>query len=124
MRARSFFAFVRPQADRRVNYERVAKETGEKWLPVVKNMRKQAEKGNLRFPLNAPTKHNVSTAGLAASFKPEGAMEDEIARVLREGGLDDKGIAREEERQLKLNKLSKGRNCHAAVLEAVVHLLA
>ena len=43
------------QADRKVNYERVAEATGEKWLPVVKHMRRQAEKGNLRFPMNAPT---------------------------------------------------------------------
>ena len=63
-------------------------------------MRRQAEKGNLRFPLNAPTKHKVSTAGLAASFAPDNAMEAEIARVLREGGMDERGVAQRARKSL------------------------
>lgn len=64
-----------------------------KWTNIVKRNR---EAEHLSFPLNE-TKDNLTSASLAANFKPATSLEMEIAQALAASGMDEKSLAKAEE---------------------------
>jgi U3 small nucleolar RNA-associated protein 14 len=88
---------------------RAARETGyedtcnvvSEWQPIVKQNR---EKEQVQFPLRQPGRFNVSSATLAASFKPRTSLEEEIQAHLKASGADEASLKKTEE--LELRKLS------------------
>eukprot|EP00741_Cyanophora_paradoxa_P011186 tig00020554_g10806.t1 len=85
------------RAGRSVAYGEAAKEIS-KWVPVVKRNR---EAEQLRFPLNAPPKQNLSSAALTSKFETTTGLEKEVASLLEESGLAENSAAKGEELEMK-----------------------
>ena len=76
-----------------------------KWQQIVKANR---EAPTLRFerPGESLPRAAVSTASLAASFKPETDLEAEVAELLKAAGAHDGKAVEEAEEALALKKLT------------------
>lgn len=96
---------VTGRIERAAAYKKTTTDISEKWGEVVKTNRRAA---TLSFPLGEPkasAPHN--TADVVAGFKPDNDFENEIEKLLREGGVsDEKDVVEQEEQELK-GRLSK-----------------
>lgn len=90
---------VAGRIERAAAYKKTTAEVSEKWADVVKTNRRAK---NLKFPLGEPARAvHQNTANVVAGFKPENDFENEIEKLLREGGVvSEKDVMTLEEKEL------------------------
>ncbi len=91
---------VAGRIERAVAYKKTTTELSEKWSEVVKTNRRAK---NLKFPIGEPTRAlHQNTANVVAGFKPENDFENEIEKLLQQGGvMSEKDVVSLENKDLK-----------------------
>eukprot|EP01090_Pellita_catalonica_P020988 TRINITY_DN7728_c0_g2_i1.p1 TRINITY_DN7728_c0_g2~~TRINITY_DN7728_c0_g2_i1.p1 ORF type:complete len:881 (+),score=258.03 TRINITY_DN7728_c0_g2_i1:384-2645(+) len=93
--------------EREVTYKRINKEVSDKWADTIKI---NSRTDSLTFPLEKPQLDRISTNSLTNKFRPVTSLENSVATILRESGVEEKKIQEYEElkrTQLDANEIAK-----------------